>query len=85
MEYLMRLWSEGSQPYNVITLSSSSLQLFTVTMTHVEQLSTTFTSPFASEHKQSEHGNILCEMLKQSKESEEVTYRYCKKFGMVPS
>ena len=83
--YLMRLWSDGFQPCNVIILSSSSLQLFTVTMAHTEQHSTRFTSPFALGYKQSEHGNILCEMLRHSKELENITYRYCKNLGMVPS
>ena len=47
--YLMRLWSAGFQPYNVMTLSSSSLQLFTVIMAYTEKYSTRFTSPFAQE------------------------------------
>ena len=34
---------------------------------------------------QSEYGNILCEMISQSKELEDITYIYGKKFGMVPS
>ena len=42
----MRLGSDGFQPCNVITLSSSYLQLFTVTMAHAEKYSTGFTSPF---------------------------------------
>ena len=33
---------------------------------------------------QSEHGNILCEMLMQSKELENITYRYCYNVGMIP-
>ena len=57
---LMRLWSNRFQHYNMITLSSLSLQLFTVTMAHEEQCSKRFTLPFALEYKQSEHGNILC-------------------------
>ena len=56
--YLMRFWSDGFQSYNVITLPSSSLQLFTVTMTHTEKYSTRFTSSFALRYKQSKHGNI---------------------------
>ena len=35
--YLARLWSDGFQPYNVFTQSSSPFQLFTVTMAHVEK------------------------------------------------
>ena len=57
--YLTRLWSDGFQPYNVITLSSSFLQLFTVTMAHTEKYSTRFTSPFTLGYKQNEHGNIM--------------------------
>ena len=69
----MRQWSEGFQPYNVITLSLSSLQSLTVTMAHAVKCSTTFTSPFALGHKQSEHGNILFDMVNQSKELENIT------------
>ena len=36
-------------------------------------------------YKQSEHGNILCEMLRQLKELENITYRYCKNVGMISS
>ena len=54
-------------------------------MAHEEHYSTQFTSSFALEYKQSEHGNILCEMLRHSKELENITYRYCKNLGMVPS
>ena len=81
---LMKQWSDGFQPYNVIILSLSFLQLFTVTTAHAEKYSTRFTSPFALGYKQSEHGNILCEMLRQSKELENITYRYCKNVGMIP-
>ena len=37
---LMRLWSDGFQPDNVITLSSSSPQLFVVTMAHAITIGT---------------------------------------------
>ena len=49
--YLMKLWSDVFLPYNEITLSSSSLQLFTVTITHAETYSTRFISPFALGYK----------------------------------
>ena len=49
--YLMRLWSDGFQPHNVIALSSSSLKLCTVNMANAEKYSTRFTSPFALGYK----------------------------------
>ena len=42
----------------MITLSSSSFQLFTVTKSHAEHYSAIFTSPFALGYQQSDHGNI---------------------------
>ena len=83
--YLMRLWSDGLQPYNMITLSSWSLQLFTLTMAHAEQYSTRYISLVALGYKQSEHGNVLCEMLRQSKELKKICNRYCKNLRIVPS
>ena len=63
----------------------STLQLFKVTTAHTEGYSTRLTSWLALGCKQSEHGNILCEMLRQSKELENITYRDCKNLGVVPS
>ena len=70
--YLMRLWSDGFHPYNVIILSSSSLQLFTVTIAHAEKYSTRFTSPFAL-------GNKAIKRFKN------IPYRYCKNLWKIPS
>ena len=82
---LMRFFTDGFQPYNVITVSSLSLEPFTVAIVHAEKCSSKFTSPFALEYKQSEHEDILYEMLRKSKELENVTYRYCKNIGKIPS
>ena len=82
---LMRMWSDGFQPYNVITMSSSSILLFVVIMAHVQQYSIRVTSPFALGYKKSEHGNILFKMLRQSKELKKITCRYYKKFGVGSS
>ena len=74
---LMRLWSFG-----LITLSSSSLQLLTVIIAHAEKYSTRFTSPCVLGYKQSEHWNILDQILRQSEELENITSWYYKKFGV---
>ena len=83
LESIWWLRSDGFWLHNMITLSTSSLQLFTIAIVHAEQYSTRFMSPLALGYKQNEYENILCEMLRQSKELENITY--WKKFGVVSS
>ena len=71
--HLIRLWSDGFQPYDVITLYALSLQLFIITIPHAEHYSTRFVSSFALGYKQKiawEHLYLRCwcntNKLKQS-------------------
>jgi hypothetical protein len=78
--HLLYIWSDGFQKNTLVKTKKTSLQLFTVYAVPPdgERDIARYTIPFALGKKRRDHQPQLIEILRQTKELEKVTTRFCK-------